>query len=271
MSCSPDSRPLRERLMALDDDTELPTTYYWMTLAMVALVITVPLVYRYIWLLAWDIVSGVRQDVTTARPPPGCRRISSAQPAHPIITCIPPILGSRASQYDSIFSFAQLTSKLPDKNGRTEHTWTCITQRESASLALVDAELWLPDPNAADYDDDGEWTKEGGCLVVRFPFTPDFEFNREGSRLLISRLILHLRRKAGGLATEFRIPLVPSGPRTEEKEYGVSPLLIGGQVVQAWNMDREVDPTTLSKLAYTLGISNPMTLFRICHGHERDD
>jgi uncharacterized protein YcbX len=324
-SCSA-QLPLKQRIKLLDDeDTELPVQYYWMTLGMIALVVAVPLIYRYLWLFLWDIVSGVREDLALPKAPKGCRQIgkqavrnlseqkftgeyqalprhktfpkasaedlentTSAEYAntglegriealylHPVKST-PPIEVDSVSitdsglKYDRLFSFAQLASQLPDSDGKVEHTWKIITQRESAQLALLETELWIPDPELDDFDEDDLWVQNGGCLVIRFPFVPDFEMNRQGIRDTLSQFLLKRRRnrKSPGKTLEIRLPLVPCKERVKEKNYPSQNLVVWKEFPNVWDMSCEADHETLSKLGYSLGISNPFTIFRI---HDNSD
>ncbi|KAF2673476.1 hypothetical protein BT63DRAFT_421620 [Microthyrium microscopicum] len=173
--------------------------------------------------------------------------------------------------HDRLFSFAHLESKLPDLDGNTEHSWHFITQRESAQLALVQTELWIPDPDAEDYDEDSIWVKNGGCIIVRFPFTSDYEYNRTGIRAFISEMLLRRRSKGRvGNMVEFRVPLVPCEERIKEKAYQLDQMRIWKEFPESWDMASEIDPIILRKLAYTLGISNSVTLFRVRDGFERE-
>lgn len=320
-SCSAQSVPLKQRLKLMEEaDTKLPLQYYFMTLGMIALVVLVPLVYRYIWLFMWDIVSGVQQDISRPKPPKGCRQMGTqavrnltvetdsardqklpkhttfpepssedfkisrtsdeSQPRlngriealflHPIKST-PPIevthatITSSGLEFDRIFSFAQLASQLPDSNGHVEHKWKMISQRESAQLALLETEIWIPDPDLPDYDEDDLWAKNGGCLVVRFPFVPDFEMTREGFRNMISQFILKWtgNHRAPGKILEMRLPLVPCPDRIKEQKYQSQNVMVFKDYPGVWDMSCEVEADILQKLGYSLGISNPFTIFRI--------
>jgi hypothetical protein len=150
---------------------------------------------------------------------------------------------------------------LPDSDGKVDHTWKIITQRESAQLALVETELWVPDLQSDDYDEYDIWAQNGGCLIVRFPFAPDFEMNRQGIQDLISQFIL--RRRGSGKTLEMRLPLVPCKERVKEKNYQSQNMSIWKEFSDVWDMSSEVEQDILEKLGYSLGISNPFTIFRV--------
>ncbi len=86
--------------------------------------------------------------------------------------------------------------------------WHFMTQRKFPRLAKVETELWVPDPSAAGYSEDGEWVKHEGCLVVRFPFSPDTDFTLEG---LINYGKILAARLAGRPepTLEFKLPFNP--------------------------------------------------------------
>ncbi|KAI7370769.1 hypothetical protein KC354_g1017 [Hortaea werneckii] len=200
-------------------------------------------------------------------------------------------------KYDRMFTFAQLASQAKNAQQRDgavsevshewDHQWQCINQREISRLALLETELWLPDPrNKPDIPahivrgrsrlnppseqsrsrsrprgdtlelergrkDSGapevsSWVANGGCLIIRFPFEPDFN--------------------PFGLRTEtvtLRLPLMPTPQRRESKRYERDELSVRGDVALALNVSNEIDVRDLQKLKYFLGVSNPLALFRI--------
>ncbi|GAB1738762.1 hypothetical protein NU219Hw_g3554t1 [Hortaea werneckii] len=206
-------------------------------------------------------------------------------------------------KYDRMFTFAQLASQAKNteqKSGAVsevshgwDHQWQSITQREIPRLALLETELWLPDPrNKPDIPphiargrsrlnppseqsrsrsrprgdtlelergrkDSGapevsSWVANGGCLIIRFPFEPDFN--------------------PFGLRTEtitLRLPLMPTPQRRESKRYERDELFIRGDAALALNVSNEIDARDLQKLKYFLGVSNPLALFRIDEHRQR--
>ncbi|KAK5700369.1 hypothetical protein LTR17_022977 [Elasticomyces elasticus] len=165
-----------------------------------------------------------------------------------------------------------------------QHQWRFITQREFPRLALLRTELWVPDPRGRTATANGhggkdlkvpankprtrsrtrgstlvgqlekgdkaagsgDWTAQGGCLVVRFPFEPDF--NPLGLRTQEVKLVL---------------PLVPTIERAKAKQYTTEDLSIWKDNPQALNLTCEIDKVALEKLRYFLGVSNPLALFRV--------
>lgn len=105
---------------------------------------------------------------------------------------------------------------------------------------------------SADPAEDVDWAAQGGCLIVRFPFEPDYN-------LL-------------GLRTEYvtiKLPLVPTALRAQAKMYSQEQLSIWKDDTLAFNVTNEIDPKALAKLKYFLGVSNPLALFRVDEMHMR--
>lgn len=201
-------------------------------------------------------------------------------------------------RYDRMFTFAQLHSKQPDAEEAHEttadwqHEWRFITARELPRLALIKTELWVPDlrkkapkqplshtRNISDDSTNGDrgrsrsrkgtivlesagidaekrrklsipfiasdWRSNGGCLVITFPYSPDFN--------------------PFGLRTEtvtIKIPLNPTPERAEANLYTTSEVKVWKDHPQALNVTNEIDPLSLDKLRYFLGVSKPLALFR---------
>ncbi|KAK5117911.1 hypothetical protein LTR85_008685 [Meristemomyces frigidus] len=105
---------------------------------------------------------------------------------------------------------------------------------------------------AADTPEIDSWAANGGCLIVRFPFEPDF--NPFGLRTEI---------------IELHLPLSPTPQRSEAKRYETEEVSIWKDIPLATNVTNEIDAEALSKLKYFLGISNPLALFRVDDSHKR--
>ncbi|KAF2019367.1 MOSC domain-containing protein [Aaosphaeria arxii CBS 175.79] len=165
-------------------------------------------------------------------------------------------------QYDRQFTLAQYHTGLPDSNGKVKSEWRFITLRSFPRLAKVETQVWVPDPNAPDYDPNGEWVLSEGCLVMRFPFTPDTDFSIEGLKNYGKILAAKLAGQSEPML-EFRVPFNPTKERMQKKQYKSEKMIIWNDQPHALNMDREVSAELLDKLRYTLGVTNPLTLFRI--------
>jgi hypothetical protein len=165
-------------------------------------------------------------------------------------------------RYDRQFTFAQYSTGLPTLEGKVDSDWSFITQRTFPRLAKVESEIWFPDPSAPDYDPEGEWVKSEGCVVVRFPFSPDTEFSAQG----LKNIGKILAAKLGGRSepmVEFRLPFNPSKERINKTGYRKEEVKVWGDKPVALNMGCEVPVEIMAKLRYTLGVANPLTLFRI--------
>jgi uncharacterized protein YcbX len=90
-----------------------------------------------------------------------------------------------------------------------------------------------------------DWRSNGGCLVISFPYEPDFN--------------------PFGLRTEtvtIKVPLNPTPERAEAKLYTTEDITVWKDRPQATNMTNEIDKVSLNKLRYFLGVSKPLALFR---------
>lgn len=165
-------------------------------------------------------------------------------------------------KYDRQFTLAQQVTSLPSLDGKVSSEWQFMTQRSFPRLAKVETEMWVPDPSARGYKEDGEWVKSEGCIVIRFPFTPDTDFTLEGltnyGKILAAKLV-----GKSEPTLEFRIPFNPPQERINSKGYTKEVLHIWMDTPVVLNMTSEVDRETFEKLRYTLGAANPIALFRI--------
>lgn len=171
-------------------------------------------------------------------------------------------VGHRGLKYDRQFTFAQQVTGLPTLEGKVKSQWTIITLRQFPRLAKVEVDMWVPDPEAPGYEKDGEWVKSEGCIIARFPFSPDTELSVAG----IKNYGRILAAKLGGKSepmVEFRIPFNPTKDRSKAKGYRKETVKIFEDAPVALNMGCEIPEETMAKLKYTLGVSNPLTLFRI--------
>ena len=146
--------------------------------------------------------------------------------------------------------------------GHVTSEWHFMTLRKFPRLAKVETQIWIPDPSAPGYKEDGEWIKSEGCLVVRFPFSPDTDFTLEGLKNYGKILAAKMAGRNEPML-EFRLPFNPLKERIKSKGYKSEVLRIWKDAPEALDVGSEIDPEVLAKLKYTLGTSNPVTLFRI--------
>ncbi|KAF2261490.1 hypothetical protein CC78DRAFT_348248 [Lojkania enalia] len=165
-------------------------------------------------------------------------------------------------KYDRQFTFGQCVTGLPTLQGKVESEWKFVTQRTFPRLAKVETEIWVPDPDAPGYSPVAEYVQSEGCLVVRFPFSPDAEFSLEGLKAYGKILAAKLQGRPEPMV-EFKIPFNPPKDRIKKMKYGSEKLSIWKDTPVALNMASEIPSEVLEKLRYTLGVTNPLTLFRI--------
>ena len=165
-------------------------------------------------------------------------------------------------KYDRQFTLGQFVTSLPSLDGKVTSEWHFMTMRKFPRLAKVETEIWIPDPSAPGYKEDGEWVKSEGCLIVRFPFSPDTDFTLEGLKNYGKILAAKLAGQTEP-TLEFKVPFNPSKERIKSKGYKSQELRIWKDAPEALDVSAEIDPEVLAKLKYTLGTSNPVTLFRI--------
>ena len=165
-------------------------------------------------------------------------------------------------KYDRQFTLGQYVTSLPTMEGKVNSEWQTMTQRQFPRLAKVETEVWVPDPSAPGYKEDGEWVKSDGCIVIRFPFSPDSDFTFEGLKNYGKILAAKLAGRSEP-TLEFMIPFNPPKERIKSKGYTHQTLKIWDDTPSALDVSPELDPEILAKLKYTLGTSNPVALFRI--------
>lgn len=171
-------------------------------------------------------------------------------------------VGHRGLKYDRQFTFAQQVTSLPTLEGKVKSEWTFITLRQFPRLAKVEVEMWVPDPEAPGYDKDGEWVKSDGCIVARFPFSPDTDFSVAGIKNYGKILAAKLAGKSEPMV-EFRIPFNPNKDTIKANGYRKEPLKVFDDAPVALNVGCNLPHEIVDKLKYTLGVSNPLTIFRI--------
>jgi hypothetical protein len=165
-------------------------------------------------------------------------------------------------RYDRQFCLGQQVTGLPSLEGKVESHWNVITLRSFPRMAKVETEIWVPDPSTPSYSADGEWTKSEGCLVIRFPFSPDTDFSLQGFRAY-GRILAARWSGTSEPMIEFRVPFNPTRDRMKKMGYTSQKLTIFGDAPEALNLSTEIPEDVLDKLRYALGMTNPLSLFRI--------
>ncbi|KAF2180559.1 hypothetical protein K469DRAFT_639485 [Zopfia rhizophila CBS 207.26] len=165
-------------------------------------------------------------------------------------------------KYDRQFTLGQYVTGLPSLQGKVESEWNFVTQRTFPRLAKVETEIWVPDREAPGYSPDAEYVKNEGCLVIRFPFSPDVDFSIDGFKAYGRIFAAKLAGKPEPMV-EFRVPFNPTKERIKKMKYKSENIKIWKDMPEALNMGCEVPEEVMAKLKYTLGVTNPLTLFRI--------
>jgi uncharacterized protein YcbX len=173
---------------------------------------------------------------------------------HPIKSCAPVELSSAdidgaGFTWDRKFAFAELLkpqTRLDAPEAEKKPRWTFRTQRTPGfeKLVHVKPEIWLPVPTQKQHSVGPEGA---GFLIIRYPSTPLGIF-APLARILLSFGLLPAE-------TSFRVPLTPS----RDHQYPVEQVTIWRDSPNWLNYGVHV-PASLK--AY-LGVSNPLTLFRV--------
>jgi hypothetical protein len=194
---------------------------------------------------------------------------------HPIKSTYPvevqeSIVQANGFEYDRQFCFAQwfepqpeagvqINAKPEPEKGTTDwwkirRHWTCLTQRQTPRLTLVKTEIWIPDAHSRDYDEDDEYVKSGGCLVVKFPFTPSMNLFNIWS-IFLTRLVTWNWKSE--LTVTFRVPLNPTAEQIRAKGYTNESFRIFRDAPVGLNMTSEIPQKTWDQLRYALGKHSP--------------
>ncbi|KEF59052.1 uncharacterized protein A1O9_03895 [Exophiala aquamarina CBS 119918] len=173
---------------------------------------------------------------------------------HPIKSCAPVELSSAdidgaGFTWDRKFAFAELLkpqTRLDASEAEKEPRWTFRTLRTPGyeKLVHVKPEIWLPVETQRHPGGSLEGT---GFLIIRYPYTPSGGF-APLTRLLISLGLLPAE-------TSFRVPLTPP----QNHRYPIEQVTIWRDSPNWLNYGLHVP----SSLSVYLGVSNPMTLFRV--------
>lgn len=180
------------------------------------------------------------------------------------------VLGA-GMEYDRQFSFAQLYSKFPlslnSSPAETSniHKWVFITQRQYSHMAKIKAEIWIPDSSSPGYSDTLPNVRSRGVLVLRFPSTKDKFW---------AKLMVFIATRIGNPPeTKIELPYDPTPKQIEEAGYPVESFKIWNDTPKALNLgstDRPGHSAALAELRRFIGVSNPLGILRVAHGHHRE-
>jgi hypothetical protein len=149
----------------------------------------------------------------------------------------------------------QMTSEPELEKGTTKwwkkrRHWECLTQRHFPRLTLVKTEIWIPDPTSRDYDEEDEFVKSGGCLVVKFPFR--FNVNLFNFLSIFLTRVITWQWESEMIVT-FKVPLNPTAQQIQEKRYSNTSFRIFRDAPIGLDMTSEIPKEIHEQLAYTLG------------------
>ena len=169
---------------------------------------------------------------------------------------------STGIEHDRQFCFAQLRSPFPvsadtPKAEKGAHQWKFITQRQFPLLARVKTEVWVPDRASPTYSPKEPFVQSGGALVMTYPFEED------GWRGVLPRLIAALGGRESRRSVT--LPLQPTAKQIKAQFYTMEEMAIWKDSPLALNMGASLP----AELAYSIGVRNPLTLFRVVQEHER--
>jgi hypothetical protein len=155
-------------------------------------------------------------------------------------------------EYDRQFTLAQR------KKSENSHTWHFITQRSYPLLACVRTEIWVPDPSSPSYAPEADDVKNGGAIIVFFPYIAKGFWEHLTKFLAILRGIK--------LERSFRFPYNPTSETIEKNGYSLENMTIWRDSPLALNMSVHLPP----ELKVFVGVPNEIALFRVLEGQERE-
>ncbi|KAF9766537.1 hypothetical protein IL306_001043 [Fusarium sp. DS 682] len=156
---------------------------------------------------------------------------------------------SNNSEYDRLYTFAQLDSQAGQNDGPV---WHAISREHFPLLANVEVDLWIPDPSKTSRL---LGVIEGSFLVLRFPWTGS------GLQGIVQRVSAKI--SYGLNATPEKELLLPvSFPNEEEiqaRGYSFAEVKIGLKSTMGLNMDVELP----AELARYIGAKQKLGIFRV--------
>lgn len=168
---------------------------------------------------------------------------------------------SLGMEYDRLFSFARFrTVSSGKKETESSGRWEFITQRQFPLLAKVKTEMWVPDLSSPTYSPKSRDVQSGGVMIVKFPYRQKYD----GWQGVLDRVMVALRLTQPEMS--FRVPFNPTPEQIKACRYKTEEMRIWKDSPQALNMSVHLP----SELAQFLGATQPLGLFRVLPGHERE-
>ncbi|RAL08576.1 MOSC domain protein [Aspergillus homomorphus CBS 101889] len=176
-------------------------------------------------------------------------------------------------KYDRLFCFAEYIESKPKPTTTTTSTashqeptgqWTARTLRDRhfSRLALLRPEIWIPDPESAEYDPSLPEIQSSGVLIIHYPRTLPPPL----SNLPFLPGLFNLAIKLGLLSPEqsIRIPLTPP------PEYPLRAVKIWKDTPHAHDYSQHIPASLRRFLAdETTTTQKPLALFRASDAHNR--
>ncbi|KAI9798793.1 MAG: hypothetical protein M1833_004624 [Piccolia ochrophora] len=166
-------------------------------------------------------------------------------------------------RYDRQFCFAQARhqqeapSPKDSSQEQTRPKWEFLTQRQYPLLARIKTEIWIPDESSVISSPHESAVRGGGFLICRYPH------RQRGWRKWVAGLFTYPHQREA--ERSFRLPLEPTQELANEHGFYQEKMTIWKDSPQALNMGSLVP----EELGNVLGLTKPMTLFRVEQGLER--
>lgn len=171
-------------------------------------------------------------------------------------------------KYDRRFSFAQFSPSVKESKSKTQQwdhkspQWEFITIRAHPALTRIKTEVWIPDDALLDYEKDDPFIHSGGCLVGSFTFVPTISLSAQGLKNLRSIIAARI---AGRKEPKFyfRIPYKHTAEQIEASNKANTHMIIWRDFPSAVDVGSSIPSHIKANLQAFLGITNPLTLFRV--------
>lgn len=170
-------------------------------------------------------------------------------------------------KYDRQFSFAQFGSvqkskaKVPKYDPSTPQ-WEFLTIRAHPALTTIQTQVWIPEEGLLDYEKDDPLIQSEGCVIGSFTFTPEISFSVQGLKNLRSIISARIAKRREP-TFHFRIPFNPTPEQMEASDKHDPHMIIWRDYPSAVDVGCSIPSHIKANLQSFLGISNPLTLFRV--------
>jgi len=176
-------------------------------------------------------------------------------------------------KYDRQFSFAQFCSvkasksKVPRWDHKTPQ-WDFITIRAHPALTRIKTQVWVPKDGLLEYEKEAPFIRSGGCVVGSFTFMPKVSLSIQGLHNLRSIIATRIAGRKEP-TFYFRIPFNASTDQIEASNKTDTHMIIWRDFPGAVDVGSSIPSHIKSNLQDFLGITNPLTLFRVHPSKQR--